>query len=240
MKKDIGIIIPVFNQVFYTKQVLKSIKEVFNKSEQVGSLVVVVVDNNSSDETPKYLEGPVYAQSKDNLTFCYVISKENLGYGGGANKGIEFLQSNYSERDYLILNNDMILLEGCIDALIETAYSKENIGIVGGKLLFPDNTIQQAGAFLTSLGWGQHIGAGIPEEQYLDRDKVQEMEYVTGALLFIKHQAAKLLIEKEGHIFDERFFMYFEEVDLSYVLRKHGYKTIYTPYAKAIHFEGRS
>jgi GT2 family glycosyltransferase len=245
MIRNIGTVVPVFNNLFYTKQLLQSIKRVAVTSKLVSKFKIVVVDNGSTDGTRDFLQEEKYSitnssENATNIEFEYILNETNQGYGGGCNRGIELLQKDEIEYDYLIANNDMIFLDNVFDELIKAAYSKDNIGIVGGKLLFPDNTIQHAGAFLNVFGWGQHIGGGVPEDQLPSSNAIEEMEYCTGALLYIKQQAAKLLIEKEGHIFDERFFMYFEEVDLAYVLREYGYKTVYAPLSRAIHFEGLS
>jgi len=127
----------------------------------------------------------------------------------------------------------MVLLEGCIDNLITTAYSKDNIGIVGGKLLFPDGAIQHAGAFLNVFGWGQHKGGGLREEFYTGHDEIEEQEYITGALMYIKGD-----VTKSVGMFDERFeYGYFEEVDYCYRARNFNYITVFDPNAKAIHYE---
>jgi len=226
----------VFNSIFYTRQVIDSIIKERENCKKVDNIYVVVVDNKSTDETPDFLVSEEYlGKSTENLTFLYVINDYNYGYGGGANRGISYVRSieEIGDCDFLIMNNDMVLLEGCIDNLITTAYSKDNIGIVGGKLLFPDGTIQHAGAFLNVFGWGQHKGGGQRESDYIEKGEIEEQEYVTGALMYIKGE----VIEKVG-MFDERFeYGYFEECDLCYRARNFGYITVYTPDAKAIHYE---
>ena len=240
---NLAIIIPVFNSIFYTRQIIESIIKERENCKEVETIYVVVVDNASTDETLSFLESNEYWEKvENNLKFSYVHNNENLGYGGGINKGIEFVNSQKifdpgevkkKDCDFLILNNDMILIDGVIDQLIKTAYSTDNIGIVGGKLLFPDGTIQHGGAFLNLFGWGQHKGGGQKEEHYIGHDEVEEQEYVTGAMMLVK----KEVFDKVGK-FDERFeWGYFEECDLSYRAREYGYITVYEPKAKAIHFE---
>jgi len=242
MTKNLAIIIPVYNQLHYTRQVIQSIIKERKNTKNIETIHLVIVDNASTDETSEFLKGEEYLQNVDGLKFYYIISETNLGYGGGSNKGIKLIKETYcvEDCDYLIMNNDMVVLEGCFDKLEEAAYSDSKIGIVGGKLLFPDSTIQHAGAFLNVFGWGQHKGGGLREVDYLVEERVEEQEYVTGALFYLKETSVEILLEKDSTIFDEQFFMYFEEVDMCYRLRKYGYITVYTPFARAIHFENVS
>lgn len=238
--KNLLIIIPVFNQLFYTRQVVDSIKKEKERSKETDNLYLCIVNNASTDNTLQYLEeeytSSLEEQEKVKLFTLYINSSKNLGYGGGVNLGIDEFHSSLegktgSSIDILVMNNDMLLLSGCLDSLIDTCYSREDIGVVGGRLLFPDGVIQHGGAFLNSFGWGQHIGAGQRDELYDDR--VKEMEYVTGALFYIKGNVCR-----EVGKFDERFERgYFEEVDFCYRARRKGYKTFYTPHARAVHYE---
>ena len=241
--KNLGVVIPVYNQLFYTKQCIESLRKVLETTNNVEDIWVIIVNNNSTDETLKWLRTDYIDLHiiSDKLDFDFIDLKENKGYGGGANEGIKYLQEAFPKGiDVIVCNNDLVFLDNCIEELISAAYSKDDIGVVGAKLLFPDMTIQHAGAYLNTFGWGQHYGGGIPESEYIDVDKITEMEFCTGALLYIRKEATNVLVEKEGSVFDERFFMYFEETDASYVLRKYGYKTVYTPLARALHFEGQS
>ena len=239
--KNLLIIIPVFNQLFYTKQVIESIRREREESTEIDNLYLCIVDNNSQDETLSYLQteyGVEEEEVQKNSKYFpfYIHSEVNLGYGGGVNLCLEkyyfdIHTSLGDSLDILIMNNDMLLLKGCLDNLVKTAYSKDDIGIVGGKLLFPDGSIQHAGAFLNAFGWGQHIGGGQRDEVF--HDVGREMEYVTGALFYVKEE-----VYRKVRLFDERFERgYFEEVDYCYRAREKGYKTWYTPHSKAIHYE---
>lgn len=231
--KNLAIIIPVYNQLFYTKQLIESIKKERENCKEIDNLIVFIINNASTDETYEYLQSNEYKSYQPNLVLSYFNCEENLGYGGGVNVGIKLVKEKYENCDFLILNNDMLLLPNCIDNLVKTAYSREDIGIVGAKLLFSDGLIQHGGAFLNVFGWGQHIGAGQRDDLYLDVNEPKEMEYVTGACIFLKRE----VIKKVG-LFDERFEKgYFEEVDYSYRARQYGYKTFYCPTSKLIHYE---
>ncbi|MCK9471480.1 MAG: glycosyltransferase, partial [Bacilli bacterium] len=124
---NLTIIIPVFNEIFYTRQVIESIIDERERCKKIDTIYVIIVDNNSEDKTLQFLKSKEYLEkSTKNLKFLYVHNNKNYGYGGGANRGISYVRSieEIGDCDFLIMNNDMVLLEGCIDNLITTAYSK--------------------------------------------------------------------------------------------------------------------
>lgn len=233
MINSLGIIIVVHGQLFYTKKLLDSIAS--HKFSECKNLYVCVVDNASDEPTQKYLESWLLEQNSKGSVEKRIVhwSKTNLGYGPALNVGMDVIFGYDSAADILCMNNDMELIDGCLDELIRAAYSAPDIGIVGGKLLFPDNTIQHGGAFLSVWGWGQHKHGRRAAEE-IPFEKIEDQEYVTGALFYIK----KEVIDKIGR-FDSLFApAYFEEVDLCYEARnKGGYRVVYTPFAKAYHYE---
>lgn len=240
MKRTVSVVVPVKDNLFYTKGLIESIFKHVTEPESVSkvdTLCICVVNNGSTDGTKEYLENLATSKIVENtdvkVFFNVWNNEQNLGYGVACNQGMKFCLDAFPDSDVLFMNNDMQLIEGCIDALIDCAYSKDDIGIVGGRLLFADGGVQHAGAFLNVFGWGQHKGAGGRDEDEFNNQKVCEVEYTTGALFFIKNE----LIRKLGG-FDERFEKaYFEEVSYVYDARKLGYKTYYTPKAKAYHYE---
>jgi GT2 family glycosyltransferase len=246
----LGVVVTVFNQSLYTSKFLHSL--INHVVVNCDAIHVIVVDNASTDDTADVIKNAMETYlalpalfKKDTLhvklDIRYIRNNDNRGYGAGANVGINYLHSNYMlDGDYLICNNDIEFYNGCIDNLIEDAYSNDNYGIVGGKLQFPDGMIQHGGAFLNVYGWGQHKHTGENAHSVIPVDKISEEEYCTGALLYVKGELVNKLIEKDGSVFDEQFYMFFEEVDLCYRTRELGYKVIYSPRAEAIHYEGRS
>jgi GT2 family glycosyltransferase len=230
--KILCIVIPVYGQLFYTKKVLKSIEEQVVKA--YDRVVIFVVDNASTDGTDKWLAQEWLSKGRDK----YIISNlTNLGYGPAINRALKFiLQTDFLfNSDILVMNNDMELLPHCIDKLKEASetYKEKKVGIVGGKLLFPDGTIQHAGAYLNAFGWGQHKHGGIQDKYIFASQRIEPQEFVTGALLLITHECLS-----EVGLFDEQFApAYFEEVDLIFRARDKGFETIYAPESRAIHYE---
>jgi GT2 family glycosyltransferase len=227
--KNIVVIFPVFNKLLFTKKAVKSI--LAQDLPEGVKLSLIIIDNASDDKsTAPYLEE--LNSTYDNVFF--LRNDENKGFAIACNQGIDYALSVLSmDADVIITNNDVEFLENCVINLYKSAYQDTETGIVGGKLLFPDGTIQHAGAFLNVGGWGQHIGAGADSKDLLVCNKRVEMEYVTGALFYIKNELLKQL---PG--FDESFTpAYFEEVDYCYEARRRGYSTFYEPTATAIHYE---
>lgn len=225
----IGVITPLCNQLFYTKTFLESL--LFQELPENLRLVFVGVDNGSTDGTNDFL---LTEQNRwESNSFFIISNQENLGFSKAVNQGISFLHNEFGIIDILITNNDMVLDPECISNLFYCSRRYNNAGIIGGRLRFPDGTIQHAGAFLNVFGWGQHKGAGGNNNDILLRGTESEEEYVTGALFFIKKDVFTYINK-----FDEKYSpAYFEEVSFCYEARKFGLLTIYCPGATAIHYE---
>ena len=242
------IVVPVLDQLFYTKMFLRSLER-----QTFKDFAVVVVDNHSTDETRKWLLkdwlkkdtaswGEDEEKSIAELMYAWeehhhiVCNKDNRGYAGGCNDGICVARSKYPDADVLITNNDMELHPDCIEQLVFAADAlRDRAGILGGRLLFPDGRIQHAGAFIGVYGWGVHKMAGVADKDLVETEPT-EQEYVTGALLYLTRECLNVVPR-----FDERFNpAYFEEVDYCVEARKHGFHTYYVPSAKAIHYENKT
>jgi GT2 family glycosyltransferase len=130
----------------------------------------------------------------------------------------------------VLLNNDAYPRPGFLSALLSRAESEPTVAAVTSKLLFAAHpeTIQNAGCHLLSDGSGADRGAGEADHGQYDRTEVVFGFCGAGALL--RRQA----LDEVG-LFDERFFMYYEDTDLSWRLRLHGWRVLYEPGAVAEH-----
>src|SRR3989344_834714 len=200
--------------------ILKCIESV-NQST-FKDLEIVVVDNSPQ-------EGLGVLIDKD-ITY---LPNENTGYTGGNNLGIK--EALKGSTDYVfILNPDTEIEKDTIRILKETA-EKENAGIIGSKILFSDKkTIWYAGGILDRNNViGKHRGVDeLDKGQY---DSLSETDYVTGAALF----ASKEVFEKVG-LFDEKYFLYYEDSDLSRRAKDAGFKVLYQPKAIVYHENAQS
>jgi GT2 family glycosyltransferase len=239
--KTVAIIIPHFNGVDILRRCLVSIAN----HRTVHNVIVIVVDNASTDSTRTYLsEWQSFGSNRQVLSL-----PENIGYGPGVNRGIEYLRVLVDQTvqgrdsgvslfpDVLVLNNDVELLPFCIDNLEETLDRDDDAGLVGAKLFHADGTIQHAGAYLDRAYNGYHYGWGKRPTDYNDVVQSQTMrdtQFVTGAMILIRWRALQ-----EVGVFDERFGLgYYEDVDLCYRMRDKGWHVVYNPFAQAIHHEG--
>lgn len=185
---------------------------------------VIVVDNGSSDSTPRLV-------ARDFPEVRLVRAGRNLGFAGGNNLGIQAARG----RILLLLNDDTEVPPDCL-ALLAGAFGRDaRIGAVGTKLLYEDRkTIQHAGAVMHANANTDHLGYREPDNGQWDAPG--ERPYVTGAALALRREA----LDEIG-LLDPAFFpIYFEEVDLQARLCAAGWKIWYEPAAWLVHFESQS
>ena len=189
MSCDCSIIIPVFNQVNYTKQCLEAV--VKNTGEV--NYEVIIIDNGSTDGTVDFLrclEGDVKI----------IQNSQNLGFSKANNQGAKVAKGKY----LVFLNNDTIALQGWLSEMINVIENDSQVGIVGSKLLYPDGTIQHAGVVMDDSIY--HIYEGLPSNHFAV-NKLREFPYVTGACLLIPRN---LFSGLKG--FDEGYLNGFEDI----------------------------
>ena len=129
-------------------------------------------------------------------------------------------------------NNDAELVPGCLSALVDTARADPRCGAVGGRLVWADGRLQEAGGILWSDGTAEAYGRGsdpfAPEFSYL-----REVDFCSAALLLVRRE----VFEKLGG-FDDRFApAYYEDTDLCMGVRRLGYRVVYQPGATVRHHE---
>lgn len=184
-----------------------------------GGFEVLLVDNASTD-------GSV-AWAREAYPSVRILQlSRNLGFAGGNNAGLRAASGGF----VVLLNNDARMRAGCLAALRAAALSDERAGAVTAKLLFADrpSVIQNAGSLLLSDGSGGDRGAGEEDGgQYGIREEVFGF---CGAAALLKREA----LDDVG-LFDERFFMYYEDTDLSWRLRLRGWRVVYEPAAVVDH-----
>lgn len=181
---------------------------------------IYVVDNNSEDE----LETAV-KQIKD---VKFIQTGVNLGYTGGNNAGIKQALKHGAEFIF-ILNPDTTIHPKCISECLKLMVGL-NTGIVGPKIYFNDRkTLWYAGGILDKLNViGNHRGVDqLDQGQY---DTEEETDYASGAAMFVKRK----IFEKIG-LFDERYFLYYEDSDFCFRAKKAEFKIMYVPKAVVYH-----
>lgn len=218
MTPKVSIIFPTFNGWQDTMDCLESIKGL---NYPASKLEVIVIDNGSSDKTLK--EIPNY---KLQITsYKFLKNEKNLGFAKAVNKGIKEAKGDY----FLITNNDVIFDKDYLKNLIEFSLANPIAGIVGGKVYYkkPKNTVAFGGA-----KFDFYTGILKPNKT---PNQISETDWVSGCNLLVSRKT----LEEIG-LFDEKFFFYFEDLDLSLRAKKTGYKVLYYPKAIMYHGEGAS
>ena len=202
-----------------TRKCLSSIKLAHEPSEEVE---VLLVDDASPDKTAKA------ASKVKGLRLARL--EENVGFTRAINFGLSQARGQH----VVILNNDTIVLDGWLKALLSSA-DQEDVGIVGATLLFPNGQIQEAGGAIFSDGSASNLSRGT----WWRRDPhatARDVDYCSGAALLLTRQ---LLDKVEG--FDERYSpAYYEDTDLAMTARLVGLRVVFEPRAVVVHFEGVS
>jgi GT2 family glycosyltransferase len=182
---------------------------------------VTVVDNASTDSSPDFVrEG--FPQVK------LMCSPQNLGYGGGANLALNASQADLA----VILNTDIVAPADWLTNLVNPMLDDPAIGIAGCKLYYPGGRIiQHAGGYITKpQAWPGHYG--LNDEDRGQLDAICDVDYVIGAALAVK----RAVLEQIG-LFDEGYFLYYEDVDLCLRAKQAGYRVVYIPGAWLTHVE---
>jgi GT2 family glycosyltransferase len=222
----VSVIIPVFNQLAYTRNCLERL--VAPSQSLADRMELIVVDNGSEDGTGEYLKTLI-------PRIRVVHHQQNLGFAKGCNSGAQAATGSY----LVFLNNDTEPCNGWLEALLATFENNPMAGVVGSKLLFPDGTIQHAGVaivrdpYLPAELSPCHIG--YQREDSPEYNRARDCLAVTGACCMIE----RWLFAHVGG-FDEGYWNGFEDIDLCFKVHNAGYGTIYQPASVVIHHESKS
>lgn len=215
----VSIIIPVYNQIHYTYACLVSVLE-HTKDVSYEVLIADDVSTDGTKDLERYAEG---------LVICRGTA--NQGFLKNCNNAARSARGRY----LMFLNNDTQVTEGWLSSLVNLVQSDASIGMAGSKLVYPDGRLQEAGGIIWSDGSGWNYGRldnpDKPEYNY-----VKEVDYISGAAILISNE----LWQQIGG-FDTRFApAYCEDSDLAFAVREAGYRVVYQPLSRVIHFEGIS
>jgi GT2 family glycosyltransferase len=228
----LSVIIVNYNTGALTKECIESLL----KQQTSFNTEIIVVDNASSDESVSFLRS-------DYPEITVIESKKNLGLAAGVNMGIEVASGKY----YLVLNPDIVVLPGALAHMVEWLDKNSDIGMLGGQLISPNGRIQNSCyRFYTPMTiiyrrtWLGKTKKGIKEvRQFLMKDydhKVaKDVDWLMGACLMIRAK----VVETIGGM-DDKFFLYFEDVDWCRRVWGAGWRVVYFPVAQFSHYHQRS
>jgi GT2 family glycosyltransferase len=225
-----------WNRATDTIECLRSVNQL---STTDCHLSVVVVDNASKDDSVKKIS----KLRSENRNLELIVNKANLGFAGGNNVGIRYALGKNA--DYvMVLNNDTIVDKDLLLNLLKIIKNDPDIAAVSPKIYFhkgfefhkerykgseQGKVIWYAGGI---VDWDNVYGntRGVDDVDHGQYDKALETDFITGTCMLVRSD----VIKKTG-LFDEKYFMYYEDTDLSLRIRRKGYKILYVPDAIVWH-----
>lgn len=230
--KDVSIVIVNYRVKFFLEQTIRSALEALRHLE--GE--IIVIDNNSGDDSIPFLK-----QRFPNV--IYIENTENVGFARANNQGFEIAKGKYT----LILNPDTIIGERTILDCIDWYESHPDCGGIGvmmsdgngvflpeSKRSFPTPWVSFCKIFGLSALFPYSPHFAKYHLRYLSKEEPHKIDILAGAFIFVRTD-----ILRKCHGFDNDFFMYGEDIDLSYRFTKAGYQNYYLP-TPIIHYKGES
>ncbi len=228
----LSVVIVSYNVRYYLEQCLRSLF----RSSIDGEMEVFVVDNDSQDDSLAYLR-PLFPQVH------YIQNAENVGFSRANNQAIRQARGEY----VLLLNPDTILCEETLSTCLSFMDSHPEAGATGVAMYSHNGRFAWESRRGLPTPWTAFcrmsgLGTLFPHShtfgryymRYISRLEVGEIEVVSGAFFLVRHEALR-----QVGLLDEDFFMYGEDIDLSYRLLKAGWKNYYLP-TPILHYKGES
>ena len=234
----LSVVIVSYNVRFFLEQCLSSLKKAVDGSSSLrGQTEIFIVDNESADGSFGFL-APLYPE------FHFIQNKENTGFAKANNQALLLCTGEY----VLFLNPDTILAEDSLDKCLSFFQSAPDAGALGPRIIDGSgNYLKESKRGFPSPGASFFKMTGLtslfPRSRtfsayymgHLHEGNPQSVDILSGAFMMIK----KNVLDKTGG-FDERFFMYAEDIDLSFRISQSGHLNYYFPGTTIIHFKGES
>ncbi len=230
---DLSIIIVSYNVKYFLGQALQSVA----KAMEGLAAEVVVVDNNSADGSVQFIQ--------ESFPWVKLIAnQENLGFSKANNQAMLASSAKYM----LLLNPDTVVPEDCFKKVLEFANQHPDLGGLGVRMLDGNGNFLPESkrglptpevAFYKIFGLAKIFNNskkfGKYHLTYLSEQENHEVDILSGAFMLLRKDA----LDKVG-LLDETYFMYGEDIDLSYRIQKGGYKNYYFSETPIIHYKGES
>jgi GT2 family glycosyltransferase/SAM-dependent methyltransferase/glycosyltransferase involved in cell wall biosynthesis len=216
-RPTVTLVIPLYSRPDLTRSCLRSILE--NTSRVPYE--VILIDDEADAQTKRLLEGVRGAK--------IIRNESNIGYLRSMNRAATAARGGW----LVLFNNDTVVTQGWLRALLACAESSPDIGVVTPKFVYPDGRLNEAGGIIWRDGTGVNYGRGDSPTCFRYEYR-RETDYGSAAALLV---STTLWREVGG--FDERFLpMYYEDVDLCFQARERGWRVLYEPTAVVVHVEG--
>lgn len=231
-EKSLSIVIVSYNVKYFLEQCLCSVQAATTGMD----VEVFVVDNNSTDSSPEYLK-PLFPE------VIFIENDDNPGFAKANNQAIRRCKGEY----ILLLNPDTVIGEDILRSLTFFMNEHSKAGAVGVKMLdghgrflpeskrsFPSPWVSFCKLFGLSYLFPKSKLFAKYSLSYLPADRQHKVDVLSGAFMLVRHEA----LDKAG-LLDESFFMYGEDIDLSYRIKLGGYSNYYIP-ERILHYKGES
>jgi GT2 family glycosyltransferase len=221
--KPVAVVIPTFGAPDMVAKAVRSVR----RTTDAAYVRILICDDGSLPEHQEALR-----RLADRFELELLLGDEQLGFAANCNRGLRAARAN---EDVVLLNSDVVVHHGWLEALQFTAY-EHDAGVVGGQLLYPDGTIQFAGAVRNPYHpeWFDHRFRGRRAD-FGPANVQQTTLAATGACMYVK----RTTFEAVG-LLDEGYEMAFEDVDLCLRAWGAGHRVIYAPAAVITHFESKT
>lgn len=240
-KVDLSIIILNFN----TRDLLVDcIKSIFASDSGKYRYEIIVADNGSVDGSAEEIKKIIAKNRSRKINLILVENKKNLGFAAGNNQGLKKARGRY----ILFLNSDTKVFKDTLRIMLDYMEENPKVGLATCRVEFADGTLDPASHRGFPTPWnsfayffgleklfprikpfsGYHLG-------HLDLNSIHEIDTPTGAFYLVR----KEVITQVGS-FDDRYFMYAEDIDLSLRIKNAGWKIMFVPLTKIIHYKKQS
>lgn len=222
---------------------IECVRALLNQESGAHSLSMVLVDNDSQNGSVEWfirvIEQEGWGGSVDLLKLSY-----NGGFGWANNQAISrLLQGPAPPEAVLLINPDARAQPGALTALADVLVQHPKVGAVGSQLINADGLLTGSAFRFPSIGreWTRGHGKARLSKLFgikpsmIEVDKIEPVDWVTGASVLLRAKALQ-----EVGLFDTGFFLYFEEVELMFRLKKNGWSVVHAPLSRVMHIEGAS
>jgi O-antigen biosynthesis protein len=230
---ELSVVIVSYNVSSFLDQTLLTLEE----SARGVNYEVFVVDNASTDNSVEMVR-------QKHPRVKIIANRENRGFAKANNQALNLAKGKY----ILLLNPDTVLRSDTISTMLEFLDNHPEAGAAGCKVINPDGSLQLAcrrGFPTPGVAFFKMIGLSglFPKSRtfgaynltYLDPESIAEVDAISGSFMMLRKEA----LNGSGYL-DEDFFMYGEDLDLCYRIKKEGWKIFYVPETEIIHFKGES